>query len=107
MLFGDSTVALREWMRVHQVDIALSQNEPEDHIGLLLMMAAWTAENRPDALNSLLAEHLLPWARFYLARMQEKCGSPFYEGLSALTALTLRGWQDALLVIPAEKTIFA
>ncbi|EMD6373403.1 Tat proofreading chaperone DmsD [Morganella morganii] len=107
VLFGDSTVVLREWMRAHQVDIALSQNEPEDHIGLLLMMAAWTAENRPDALNSLLAEHLLPWARFYLARMQEKCGSPFYEGLSALTALTLSGWQDALLVIPAEKTIFA
>lgn len=107
VLFGDSAVALREWMRGHQVDIALSQNEPEDHIGLLLMMVAWTAENRPDALNSLLAEHLLPWARFYLARMQERCGSPFYEGLSALTALTLRGWQDALLVIPAEKTIFA
>ena len=107
VLFGESTVALRQWMRDHYVDIALTQNEPEDHIGLLLMMVAWTAENNPDAVNALLAEHLLPWARYYLAKMQETCASPYYEGLSALTALTLNAWQEIRLVIPAEKTIFA
>lgn len=107
VLFGESTVALRQWMRDHNVDIVLTQNEPEDHIGLLLMMVAWTAENNPEAVNALLAEHLLPWARYYLAKMQETCASPYYEGLSALTALTLNAWQENRLIIPAEKTIFA
>lgn len=65
VLFGDSTVALREWMRAHQVDIALSQNEPEDHIGLFddggldggksSGCPEFTAGGTPSAVGALLS----------------------------------------------------
>lgn len=65
VLFGDSTLDLREWMLENGIDIALTQNEPEDHFGLMVMMVAWVAETRPEKLTELLAEHLLPWAYRY------------------------------------------
>ncbi len=45
VLFGDSTLALRQWMRENHIAFEMQQNEPEDHFGTLLMLAAWLAEN--------------------------------------------------------------
>ncbi len=56
VLFGDSTLALRQWMRENSVVFSSGQNEPEDHFGALLLLAAWLAEqgNRV-ACDQLLA----------------------------------------------------
>jgi TorA maturation chaperone TorD len=45
VLFGDSTLALRQWMRENNIAFEMQQNEPEDHFGTLLLLAAWLAEN--------------------------------------------------------------
>ena len=45
MLFGDSTLALRQWMRENGIAFEMQQNEPEDHFGTVLLLAAWLAEN--------------------------------------------------------------
>lgn len=45
VLFGDSTLALRQWMRDNGIQFAMQQNEPEDHFGSLLLLTAWLAEN--------------------------------------------------------------
>ncbi|AMG67280.1 Tat proofreading chaperone DmsD [Providencia stuartii] len=106
VIFGESTLQLREWMQHNQIDICLTQNEPEDHFGLLLMMVAWVAENNPAKLNELLAQHILPWGVHYLNKMQADAHFPFYVGLAELAHLTLVNWQQSLDVKAAEKAIF-
>ncbi|CNI02093.1 Cytoplasmic chaperone TorD family protein [Yersinia pekkanenii] len=106
VLFGDSTVKLRDWMAQRQVEVTLEQQEPEDHFGLLLMMAAWLAEHQPVDLPALLAEHLLPWGYRYLALLQSDAGHPFYQGVAQLTALTLTHWQDELQVTPVTVELY-
>ncbi|SUC34022.1 Twin-arginine leader-binding protein DmsD [Providencia rustigianii] len=106
VLFGESTLQLREWMQRNKIDIQLTQNEPEDHFGLLLMMTAWVAEHCPDKLTELLAQHILPWGFAYLNKMQEKGDSPFYVGLAELAQLTLAAWQETLNIVADKKIIF-
>ncbi|MCB5309480.1 Tat proofreading chaperone DmsD [Yersinia massiliensis] len=106
VLFGDSTVKLRDWMAQQQVEVTLAQQEPEDHIGLLLMMAAWLAEHQPADLPVLLADHLLPWGYRYLALLQADANHPFYQGLAALTTLTLTHWQHQLQVTPTVVELY-
>ncbi|WP_145493278.1 Tat proofreading chaperone DmsD [Yersinia aleksiciae] len=106
VLFGDSTIKLRDWMAQQQVEVTLAQQEPEDHFGLLLMMAAWLAEHQPADLPVLLAGHLLPWGYRYLALLQADANHPFYQGLAELTTLTLTHWQDELQVTPAVVELY-
>lgn len=106
VLFGDSTLKLRNWMAEQQVEVTLDTEEPEDQFGLLLMMVAWLAENQPEKLPDLLAEHLLPWAYRYLDLLQSDAGHPFYQGVAQLAALTLTHWQHELQVTPAVVKLY-
>ncbi|CFQ88954.1 Cytoplasmic chaperone TorD family protein [Yersinia frederiksenii] len=106
VLFGDSTLKLRNWMAEQQVEVTLDMEEPEDQFGLLLMMSAWLAENQPEKLADLLAEHLLPWAYRYLDLLQSDAGHPFYQGLAQLATLTLIQWQHELQVTPAVIKLY-
>lgn len=67
VLFGESTLALRQWMRENSIQFEMQQNEPEDHFGSLLLMAAWLAEQRRHSeCEQLLAWHLFPWSSRFL-----------------------------------------
>lgn len=92
VVFGDSTLVLRQWMRENGIEPHLTQAEPEDHIGLLLMMSAWLAENSPAMLNEFLTMHLLPWSGRYLELLRQKADHPFYVGVAVLAESTLFGW---------------
>ena len=104
VVFGDSTLALRQWMRENGIEPHLTQAEPEDHIGLLLMMSAWLAENSPALLNEFLTMHLLPWSGRYLELLRQKADHPFYVGVALLAESTLCGWiqQQGLDVVTAD-----
>ena len=107
VVFGDSTLALRQWMRENHIEPLLTQAEPEDHIGLLLMMCAWLAENSPSLLNEFIAQHLLPWSGRYLELLQQKSEHPLYQGVALLAESTLSGWQQQLaLKIPSADLYF-
>ena len=107
VVFGDSTLALRQWMRENHIEPLLTQAEPEDHIGLLLMMCAWLAENSPSLLNEFMAQHLLPWSGRYLELLQQKSEHPLYQGVALLAESTLSGWQQQLaLKIPSADLYF-
>lgn len=106
VLFGDSMLELRRWMRKHDIGVELDQNEPDDHIGTLLMLCAWLAEQRqPQRVDELLAWHILPWAGRFLELFIEKAGHPFYQGLGELTRLTLANWREGLLIPVASKEL--
>lgn len=104
VVFGDSTLALRQWMRENGIEPHLTQAEPEDHIGLLLMMSAWLAENSPALLNEFLTMHLLAWSGRYLELLRQKADHPFYVGVALLAESTLCGWiqQQGLDVVTAD-----
>lgn len=107
VLFGDSTLALRQWMRERAIDVESAQNEPEDHIGTLLLLAAWLIESgRQTECDQLLAWHLLPWSGRFLTVFQHKAAHPFYAALGKLAQLTLNDWQSRLLIPVADKPLF-
>ncbi len=107
VVFGDSTLALRQWMRENGIVFDTGQNEPEDHFGTLLMLAAWlTEEGRSAECDQLLAWHLLPWAGRYLTVFCEHAAHPFYVALGQLARLTLTDWQSRLLVPVADKPLY-
>lgn len=96
VLFGDSTLALQAFMRAHHIDFMSSINEPEDHIGLMLMLAAYLAEHHPDVLPAFLHEHLFTWCYQYLDALGKLEDYPFYRALAGLTTVTLQDWQSRL-----------
>ncbi len=105
-VFGISTLELRAWLRNNQINIELNQNEPEDHIGLLLLLTAWVVENKPELLRGLLEMHLLPWAYRYLEKMQLQSGHAFYEATALLANETLKYIQQAIQLNPINKEIY-
>ncbi|MDR3104719.1 MAG: Tat proofreading chaperone DmsD [Yokenella regensburgei] len=107
VLFGDSTLALRQWMREKGIAFDVSQNEPEDHFGTLLMLATWlTDSQRYDDCDELLAWHLLPWSSRFLEVFIANAGHPFYAALGKLAQLTLAQARETLLIPVAEKKLY-
>lgn len=96
VVFGASTLELRAWMREHGVARLGGEQNPEDHIGLMLVLMAWLAQEKPADLDEYLRLHLLPWSGHFLDLMAEVAEHPFYEGLARLTRATLDGLQAEL-----------
>lgn len=107
VLFGDSTLRLRKWLRINGIDTQREQNEPEDHLGTLLMMAAWLAEEQQGRLlQELLAQHLLPWAPRFLSLLEQHAAHPFYLGLAQLAQNTLSAWAQECSEPVAELELY-
>ena len=95
VIFGESTLALRAWMRARGIQRLGDERTPEDHIGLMLALLAFLAAERPELADEDLRDHLLTWAPHYLEALAEAAEHPFYEGLARLTRATLLGMQEA------------
>ncbi len=97
VVFGESTIALKEWLRHQGIAVAHGESdEPEDHIGTLLSLMAWIAQNKPECLREFLQLHLLTWAGHFLEIMEFGSQQVFYVSLAKLTRVTLAGIQDEL-----------
>ena len=96
VIFGNSLLALRDFLKNHQIAFQSKQDEPEDHIGLMLMLAAYLAENRPHLLVEFLSQHLLTWAPHFLTQLANVENHPFYQGLAQLTLIVLDDWKHKL-----------
>lgn len=97
-------LALRDFLQQHQIAFQTQQDEPEDHIGLMLMLAAYLAENRPHLLIKFLREHFLTWAYHFLEQLSKIENSDFYQALALLTIKTLQQWQvDLHINVPTVR----
>jgi len=106
VLFGTSTIELCVWMRAGGITVNESERVPADHIGKMLLLLAWLAEEKPDLVPEYLAVHLMPWAPRYLELLKGDAGNPFYEGLALLTSVTLESICLELGVVPVKKQLF-
>lgn len=93
VVFGETCLSLRRWMRENGIERLSEEREPEDHIGLLLLLMAWVAEHRPGLVVDLLRLHILPWSSHMLMQLESAASAPLYEGLSSLARLSLEGMQ--------------
>lgn len=96
VMFGASNLALRKWMREKGIKRLADEGDPDDHIGLMLVMMAWIAENKPECLVEYLRLHLLTWSSHFLEELEEAAEHPFYKGLAQITRESLEGIQDVL-----------
>ncbi|WP_373820315.1 Tat proofreading chaperone DmsD [Glaesserella sp.] len=99
VIFGCSYLELRSFLRKHRIEFSLAEKrEAEDHFGLMLMLSAYLAENKPELLNEYLSQHFLIWSSRYLQLLSEQTEQPFYQALSELTQQILQKWQEWLLL---------
>lgn len=91
VVFGSSTLYLQRWMNEHGIAIN-SQGpgrEPIDHIGKMLLLLSWIAENKPPLVGEYLRDHLLPWSYRYFDLLEASSRHPFYKGLAILGRATI------------------
>lgn len=96
VIFGEATLRLRAWLRRADIQMPGEGKEPEDHIGLMLLLMAWIARHRPELFDEYLSDHLLTWAPHFLEIVQAQSGHPFFQGLALLTSSSLQGLQESL-----------
>lgn len=106
VVFGESTVALRAWMRSHGIERLNDERDPEDHIGLVLAMAAWLAGEKPELVGEFLRLHVLPWSGHMLAQLEKAADHPFYKGLAAITRASLDGMEEAFELEVVEPRFY-
>lgn len=106
VVFGEATLALRSWMRSSGIARLSDEKTPEDHIGLMLLLAAWLAGNRPELMGEFLQEHLLPWSSHMLDQLEKASCHPFYCGIAGLAKLTLEGLGEAMDLHPVEPRFY-
>lgn len=105
VIFGESLLELRHFLHTNQINLSLNQNEPEDHIGLMLMLTAYLIEQHPTLLKPFLSIHFLPWVYRFLELLNaEKI--PFYQGIGQLTEALLRHLQKKLEITPLALEIY-
>ncbi|MFH4619867.1 molecular chaperone TorD family protein [Vibrio furnissii] len=104
VLFGESTVMYRQFLRECGVALSSQQNEPEDQIGLMLMVAAMLLENdQHEQFKALLGEHLMPWFGYYMAEFKRAVESPAYALLAEQTQELLHSVCERDAIVPIQK----
>lgn len=98
VVFGDSHTRLVEFMRGNGIIRRVDEHTPVDHIGLMLHLMAWIADNRPEVLREYLSKHLLTWSSHFLEGLALHTESAFYQGLALLTRTTLEGIGEVFAV---------
>ncbi|BBM67233.1 twin-arginine leader-binding protein for DmsA and TorA [Vibrio alfacsensis] len=83
-LFGSSTIEYREFTRQLGMECDTGLREPEDHIGLMLMLVSLLLEqDNVEQAKQLISQHLMPFAPIMLESMQQHAETEFYRQLAA------------------------
>lgn len=110
LILNQLFLVIRYWiyalLRKHQISLTQNETEPEDHIGLMLLLAAYLAESKPELLPEYLSKHLLIWAEHYFDLVAQQTDFPFYQGLALLARQTLKDWQQQLAIIVPQVSFY-
>lgn len=106
VMYGWTWVELRTWLRTHDIAGTYEENDPEDNFARMLALASEVAQNRPELLAELLADHLLCWSDHFLELLVDAAELPTYQGLAVLSKTTLLDVQELLGIEPATRRFF-
>ncbi len=106
VIFGATALDLHDWLSAHGVLVAAGDRMPDDHIGRMLELMAWIAEQRPELLDDYLSGHLLTWSGHFLERVERESAHPFFTGLARLCACTLDGIQAEFSLQPTTPRFY-
>lgn len=107
VLFGESNVQYRLFLKQHGIVLNSGQREPEDQFGLMLLACAYLVEqDKTDAAYELLGQHLMPWGLTYLDQLAKKAPNAFYQKLASDVSLWLKELVEQFDIQVAEKKIY-
>lgn len=106
VIFGTTTLELRQWMREAGIQKIGLEGEPEDHIGLLFMMLSWIAQNKSELVDDFLERHVLTWSSHFFDGMADATTHPFFKGLANISKLTLEGLQKERALSPETPKFY-
>ncbi|MDN5326660.1 MAG: putative dimethyl sulfoxide reductase chaperone [Moorella sp. (in: firmicutes)] len=101
LLFGEETLAVREFYRSFGLESKKKNQEPDDHLGLEMEFMAWLCRKAAASIQSggdaghflagqerFLKEHLEQWVPALTADIERAARTDFFRGLALFT----RGW---------------
>ena len=107
LLLGETSLDYRRFLAGHQLALDTQLNEPDDQFGLMLLVMAYFMEaQNDDAVETLLATHLLPWAGRYLELVVDVDETGFYRALAEVARAFLREVASAYGVTVAPRQLY-
>lgn len=107
LLLGETSLDYRRFLTENQLALDSGLNEPDDQFGLMLLAMAYFMEaENDDAVETLLAIHLLPWAERYLELVAEADETGFYRALAEVTRAFLSEVSAAYGVSAAPRQLY-
>ncbi|ODX76317.1 dehydrogenase [Vibrio parahaemolyticus] len=105
VLFGESTIEYRYFLQRCGFSLESDQREPEDQIGLMLMVLGMLIETDQQQLAAeMLREHLMTWFGFFNKRFKKVVTLTPYSKLSNLTEELLQSLSEQYqVVVPAKR----
>ncbi|CAH1593365.1 MULTISPECIES: TorD/DmsD family molecular chaperone [Vibrio harveyi group] len=105
VLFGESTIEYRYFLQRCGFALESDQREPEDQIGLMLMVLGMLIETEQQKLAAeMLREHLMTWFGFFNKRFKKAATLTPYSKLSNLTEELLQSLSEQYqVVVPAKR----
>lgn len=111
VLFGESTSEYKQFLVQQGFEFETHNNDPLDHVGLMLMTLGALLENQTTdtaspALEELLSYHLLPWATHYLRQVASMISEPAYAETIALTQTLLNDLQTTFNLTVKPRQVY-
>ncbi|EKB1951077.1 TorD/DmsD family molecular chaperone [Vibrio parahaemolyticus] len=104
VLFGESTIEYRYFLQRCGFALESDQREPEDQIGLMLMVLGMLIETDQQKLAAeMLREHLMTWFGFFNKRFNKAVTLTPYSKLSNLTEELLQSLSEQYQVVVSAK----
>lgn len=83
MLWGPSTLGLRAWTRAHGLEHA-HPKEPDDHVALVIALAARIATEQPQELAGFMKAFVTPWVPQCLAAIAANSHTKRYRAVAEM-----------------------
>ena len=110
-----STVTLKQFYAVNDINIDMRTNEPLDHIGLIFAVLSFLLNKATEdptnplyqkTINELLEKHLLPWAYRCLDLAYSHAETDYYKAFSILAKEYLLYLEQTFELNPKRVAIY-
>lgn len=113
VLFGESHTQYKQFLTKAGFEFETQNNDPLDHIGLMLMAlsALLDTQENDNAIDSaelqeMLSVHLLPWSQTYLSNVSLELTEPSYSSLVKTTQTLLEQYTKVFLIPVEHRKIY-